>query len=309
VKNRIIRENSTRRIPIIGKIKVGEKIERNGKPQPVSYDYFVADGNYKHIFDRQFHQKNSLDIVFISDDPSECCVELMEIRKGKKLYAKGDGVNFEVWDSASQKYTLRNTENEPNLIQEIEKECNNEFQEVLNLYFLILGISEVFGVWKFSTKGKESSIPAIVSSFDMVLQVAGRIKFIPFTLSVEKVKSQKPDSKNLFPVVSLIANIGQEYMETLRDHIGIDSLISGMLTEDRIDSAVQQIEYQKPDILEKIDSDVDRMIVKMACCNSLQELKGVGYDIHKLNLSKEQVDVLKNKYREKQKELEGGCGP
>ncbi len=304
MKNRIVRENNIKKIPIIGKIKVGEKVEKNGKSIPVSYDYFIADGNYKHLFEKQFHQKNSLDIVFVSDDPSECCVEQMEIRKGKKLYAKGDGVNFEVWDSSSQKYVLRNTENEPGLIQEIEKECNSEFQEVLSLYFLILGINEVFGVWKFSTKGKESSIPAIVSSFDMVLQVAGRIKFIPFTLSVEKVKSQKPDSKNLFPVVSLVANIGQEYMQKLKDHIGIGSGISGMLTEDKIDSAVQQIEYQKPDILENIDYDLDRIIVKIACCDNLSELRNVGYEIHKLNLTNDQVDLLKNKYRKRQKELE-----
>ena len=301
MKNRIVRKESKNRMPIIGKIKVGQKINRGGKEIPTSLDYFVADGNYKHIFEKKFSGANRLDIAFISDDIGECCIERMEIRKGSKLFARGDGETFEVWDKSIKKYVLRNITEESNLIEEIEKECKSKFEEILTLYFLIIGINEVFGVWKFSTKGKESSIPSIRSSFDMVLEHAGKIKLMPFSLSVEKVKSQKPESKNLFPVVTLVANIGQEYLQKLKDHIGIDSNISGMITEDKIDSAVLEIEYNDEDI--KANCDIDRLLLKIECCGSIEELKNVGFEIHKLDLEPQQTDVLRKRFSIKQKEL------
>lgn len=286
-------------MPIIGRIKVGEKVKRDGIEFPVSNDYFSADGNYKHIFEKKFSGSKRLDITFISNDIGECCTEQMELRKGPKLYAKGDGETFEVWDKSIQKYVLRNTIEEPGLIEEIEKECQNKFEEVLTLYFLILGINEVFGVWKFSTKGKESSIPSIRSSFDLTLEHAGKIKFMPFTLSVEKVKSQKPDSKNLFPVVTLVANIGQEYLQKIKDHTGIDFNISGVITENKIDSAVQEIEYSNQDL-----PIVDVLKNQIESCNTLKELKNIGKEIHNHNLEPERTYLLRVKYSEKQKELE-----
>jgi len=299
MRNRIIRKDQKHRMPVIGKVKVGEKIEKNGKEYPVSLDYFVADGNYKHIFDKKFGEKpKKLDVIFISDDPAECCVERMEIRQGPKLFAKGDGITFEVWDKKTEAYIVRTTEAEPDLIQKIEKQCGSTFEEVLTLYFLVLGINEVFGVWKFSTKGRDSSIPSIVSSFDKVLEMAGRIKFIPFTLSVEKVKSQKPDSKSLFPVVTLVANIGQEYMEKLQNHImgGVD--ISGVITEEKINNVIPEIEY-KDLVGEDVDFEfyvVPTFKEKIDKCRDPNKLKDIAQEIGSMNLPVKYRDELREEY-------------
>jgi len=290
MRNRIIRPDSKMRMPVIGKIKVGEKIKKNGKELPVSLDHFIADGNYKHIFEQKFGKEpKTIDIIFISDDPKECCVERLEIRKGSKLFAKGDGHTFEVWDGQTQKYVVRNIIDEPYLVEEIEKACSSQFEEILTLYFLILGINEVFGVWKFQTKGKDSSIPSIVSSFDKVFEIAGRVKFIPFTMAVEKVKSQKPDSKSSFPVVSLVANIGQEYLDKLQQHLtsGVD--ISGIITQDKIDYVVaQQIEDKtEPTQEAKVQyefSIIPEIKQKIKDCKDIEKMSAIGQEINKMDL-------------------------
>lgn len=301
MKGRIVRNNSKpKKLPVIGKIKVGEKITKNNKEIPVSLDYFVAEGKYKHIFDRKKSKTDALDIMFLSNDPAESCVERMEIRKGSKLFARGDGVTFEVWNGKD--YEIKSITDDPDLIQKIEKECENEFDEVLTLYFVIVGINEVFGVWQFSTKGKDSSIPSIVNSFDKVKEIAGTIKFIPFTLSVKKVKSQKPDSKAAFPVVNLVANIGQEYLEKVHKHIESGGDFRELLTEDKIKDTLQ-IEHTEENAIDTDFVVIPSLEEKLQNCNHIEELDNIASEIRQSNLTENQKDTLKKIWMEKKNEF------
>ena len=141
MEGRIIRQQEKHHMPIIGKIKCGEKIEKNGKEYPVSYDYFIADGNYKHLFEKKFGKPKNIDIVFISNNLNESCSEYMEIRQGTKLFAKGNGREFQVYDKKTDQYIMRTIDQEPDLVDKIKKECNaglpvnkhSEFDEVLTL--------------------------------------------------------------------------------------------------------------------------------------------------------------------------------
>lgn len=239
--SRIKRTNTTERVAIIGKIKIGEKSE---KGFPVSLDHFKADGKYAHLFHEAFGEKpDNIEIVFISDDEQYSCNERLEIRQGTKLYAFGDGEIISAWDKDSEKYIEHDTGKEPDLMADIAKKLNAEWKEVLTLRFIIPRIKSVFGVWELSTQGEASSIPALVGTIDKVRAMAGTISRIPFDLSIKKVKSQKPDSKSNFPVLSLVANMSSGHLDLVKSYIQAGIEFNGLITEDKIDAIeVKQIE-------------------------------------------------------------------
>ncbi len=228
MKGRIKRkeEIQSSRLPILGKIKVGEKSE-NGYPK--SLDYFICDSKYKKFFADAYGEKpQTIQVIFISEDPMESCFERYECRdKEGRLAAYGDGENYYVYNKETKEYDIEHDR---------EKLKLGKWETILTLKFIIPKIRGVFGLFSFSTKGKESSIPQIINAFDMVQEQAGTIVNIPFDLTVKKVKSQKPGEKSLFPVVNLIPNIGQDNIETLKHYLGQGNSIKGLgvITDDKV---------------------------------------------------------------------------
>lgn len=190
----------------------------HGKERPTSLDYFRADGPYSKLFIKELGQTpRVLPILFLSDNINECCFERYELRKGSKLYARGDGENFEVWNPAAEEYVPITKAQEPGIgkrlaLEVAENGKPGEWQTVLTLRFLILPLKSVWGCWSFTTKGEASTIPAIIAAFDSVKQIAGSVVGIPFDLTVEMVKSQKPGSESRFPIVKLVPNMGEEHL-------------------------------------------------------------------------------------------------
>jgi hypothetical protein len=221
-------KNNTTKMPVIGKIKVGE---RNENGYPISLDYFRATGKHKNEFYRIFGEKpNNIKILFLDDDNS---IDVRyELRQGKKLYAYSDGENVFAYHKELDKYALQE---KPfiDLEEKYVKIIGNEWEKILRLYFLILEI-KIWGLWCFETKGVESTIPQIEGSYDSVYARAGTVVNIPFDLEVKKVVSQKPDSKNSYPVVSLTANLSEPSLEKIRNAIMNDVQINGMITEEKL---------------------------------------------------------------------------
>ncbi len=231
MKGRIKRETAQTRIPIVGKIRCGKL---NGNI-PQSLDYFIADGHYSEMFKKSFGDKpKNITVIFPSDSIEEVCNERMELRQGAKLYADGDGENFRVWSEQDQDYININKSEHEDLIETLANRAKSEWYHILTLRFIIPAIKGVWGVWQFSTRGTESSIPQIVSVFDQVLERAGTVVNIPFDLSVEKVKSQKPGSKSLFPVVRLVPNISQDSLEKVRLFFESGTKIHGLITDESV---------------------------------------------------------------------------
>jgi hypothetical protein len=254
MNGRIKREVENIRIPIIGKIKCGMK---NDKGLPQSLDYFIADGNYKAMFNKEFGEKpKNIEIIFLSDNFEDVCNERMEIRQGTKLFAWGDGETFEVYSKAIDDYSTFTIKERPKLLEECEQRSGGKWDATLTLRFLIPRIRGVFGVWQLTTKGENSSIPQIVSVFDKVKQIAGTVMNIPFDLSVDKVKSQKPESKSSFPVIRLIPNISQESLDTVRNFIESGKTFHGLLTDDRIE-ALKSIPVIPENIEKAIEADFE----------------------------------------------------
>lgn len=243
--SRIKRKKEIRRIPILGKVKVGEKVETGDKSYPRSLDYFKATGKYAELFHSVYGEKpETLTIVFISDTHEDSCDERYEFRDntGARV-AYGDGETWWAWSQKQGDYI------QGDATYEKMESTYGEPDVVLTLKFILPKIRNVFGLWQFETKGKASSVPSIRSSFDAVQELAGTVVNIPFDLSVQKVKSQKPGDAHKFPVVTLISNISKENLETLHDYIEDGQRIKGMLTDDRIEEIinVKQIESPKED--------------------------------------------------------------
>jgi len=197
---------------------------------PRSLDYFIATGKYADKFIQAYNKSNTIQLIFFSDNYLDSCSEYFEIRgEDGRLYASGDGKDWLVWSRKSKEYIVWEGEKE-----KLEKEFAMPAKPVLRLRFILPKVAGVFGVWEFTTHGVESSIPNIRDAFDTVQNLAGSVVNIAFDLHVEKVKSNKPESKSVFPVVSLIANICKENMEALAEYYEQGKKLRGLIDDARV---------------------------------------------------------------------------
>lgn len=224
MKERIIRPDEYKtpaKMPIIGKIKVGEKRKNNnGIEYPVSNDYFLARGKYEQLFRNAYEEKpNCIQVVFIDDENS--CIERYEYRDNSgNLFAYGDGNEFKVWNSKKEDY-VNCSMSELNVIDEVSKKCTSKigWKVVLTLRFLIPKVRGIAGLWEFQTKGDASSIPQITASYDNLLQQQGFVKGIIFDLSVKFATSQKPGINRKYPVVTLVPNHSDENIKMIKESV------------------------------------------------------------------------------------------
>lgn len=226
---------NTSKLPLLGKLKVGIKGDRF----PKSLDYFVASGKYSALFDEVFKDKpKTIPIVFIDDNPANSCNERFECRDAQgRLSGYGDGKTFYIFNPDTEKYDEYNHEDEDH---KRKIKATGKWEVILTITFIIPQIRTVFGQWTLTTKGAKSSVQNIRDTFDAVMDTAGTVRNIPFDLQVEKVKSQKPNSKNLFPVITLVPNISKKNLENLCNYIqsGNDIKKLGQLSNDKIEDVL-----------------------------------------------------------------------
>ena len=199
--------------PLIGKVKVGElATSANGKTYPKSCDYFVPSGKYASLFKEAYgEQPSTIQIVFPSDDAELVCREEYILRDNAgKLVSSGDGLNFRTWSEKQKKYIDVTTEEQPNLMEMLEKHYGQEFKVTLTLNFILPLVRGVMGCWQFQTKGSASTVPQVRDAFDAMLAQNGRVAGVVFDLSVKMHKSQKPNDSSKYPVVTLVANESEE---------------------------------------------------------------------------------------------------
>lgn len=203
-------------LPRIGKIKIGIKGERF----PTSVDYFIPTGKYAQMFTNVYGDKpQTIQIVFPSDNAEDVCAEYYEYRNDKgELIAKGDGETFDVWNASEQRYKPFTTAEYPNIMKQIAskypnalvREGKDGWRVRLTLNFIIPMVRGVAGLWTFETNGSASTIPQVRNTFDLMLQERGKCAGVIFDLNVKYAKSQKPNVKSRYPVVSLVPNESEE---------------------------------------------------------------------------------------------------
>lgn len=222
MKGRINKLSVSNTLPLIGRIKVGMKVtNESGKEYPTSLDYFRATGKYADVFDKHFGEKCSrIGIVFITDDIMEACNQYYAAWDKGKLWGKGDGETFSVWDDTAKAYV----EDVPKTDTRVKS--IKTWAEYVDLNFVIPSLNSVLGYWKFTTKGGKTSIPSIVKSFDFIKERAGTVIGFPFDLVVEKQKGYNPGAARNYPVVQLIANRGEDNISAIKKFIDAGMHIS-----------------------------------------------------------------------------------
>jgi hypothetical protein len=209
------------RLPLarIGKIKIGLKNPEKG--YPMSVDYFVCQGSkYDGLFHSVYGEKpQTLQIIFIDDDPALSCPEEWEYRDDDgRLFASGDGENFKVWNAQDARYVSLTITELPDLMERVARKCpaKNGWYVSLKLRFILPRISGVVGYWEFATKGQASTIPNIRDAFDAMLENRGFVRGVIFDLNVEFAKSNKPGVTSRYPVVTLVPNHSSQNVEMVK---------------------------------------------------------------------------------------------
>lgn len=219
MNGRIIRQdgNSRLALPRVGKIKIGMK---NDKGYPMSVDYFIPTGKYAALFIKAYGDKpQTIQIVFPDDDPNNVCREEYEYRDDSgALIARGDGEEFKVWNG--REYQRLTTQEHPHLMDAVAKRYpvkrGDGWNVRLTMNFIVPTVKGIAGVWTLETNGALSSIPQVRDTFDCILRERGFVRGIIFDLSVQFAKSQKPNSRSKYPVISLIPNESDENVERIK---------------------------------------------------------------------------------------------
>jgi len=113
-QGRILRKNEVARrsggFPVIGKLSIGGKdiSKKTGNEYPVSYDYFVAKGEYASTFTSEYGDKPSrIQVIFPFDDVMKVCREEVDGRgtkDGRRYGYSYDGVTYYLWDEKEKDY-------------------------------------------------------------------------------------------------------------------------------------------------------------------------------------------------------------
>lgn len=219
MNGRIIRQdgNSRLALPRVGKIKIGMK---NEKGLPMSVDYFIPTGKYAALFTKAYGDKpQTIQIVFPEDNANNVCREEYEYRDDSgAVIARGDGEEFKVWNG--REYQRLTTQDHPHLMDAVAKRYpvkrGDGWNVRLTMNFIVPTVKGIAGVWTLETNGALSSIPQVRDTFDCILRERGFARGIIFDLSVQFAKSQKPNSRSKYPVISLIPNESEENVERIK---------------------------------------------------------------------------------------------
>jgi len=187
--------SDVRRMPRLGKIRLGFKVEPEGKnPYPRATDYFVVPEEIKALVG---DTPKKLNIMFPTEKADEFAQQWLRCYSFTQgLVCKGDGVtatrkiDVETGDIArhtTQEWVFHEWNCDPNTCEQYsEKQC----RRVMNLLFFMPDVPGI-GVWQLDTTSFYS-IVNINSCVDLIRRICGRISFIPLTLSLEPLEVSPP---------------------------------------------------------------------------------------------------------------------
>lgn len=209
-----VSETPRRTLTEVGRVSIGEKDPQRGFPRSV--DYFIIRGQFAGLVRNIYGEKpTELPILFYSDDFNEVCSERFELRDtAGKLLGYGDGETFRFYEVRTGDYTAVRTVSENPAIMtamldfvkskaEPSKRELIRWAHTLTIRFVIKDVP-VLGYWQFTSKGIKTTIPNLRDAFDNCLATLGTVRFFPFTLTVRKVKSNKPGDSRQYPVVDIV---------------------------------------------------------------------------------------------------------
>ncbi|KKL20358.1 hypothetical protein LCGC14_2456240, partial [marine sediment metagenome] len=209
------------RIPLLGKIRLGVKVEKPGKrPFPKALDYFNCPPEVQKVFGEK---PKALQIMFPNEDPEQFAQQWLRaysITQG--LVCIGDGrTSRRKVDLATGAMASRETKRwewkeglgcDPDKCPEYQaKRC----RRVMNLQVLLPDVPGL-GVWQIDTSSFYS-ILNINSQFALIKSVYGTIGMVPVILSLEPKQVKSPKDQKLKTVRVLCIRSGDTLVEALRN--------------------------------------------------------------------------------------------
>ncbi len=190
--------SDARRMPRLGKIRLGIKVEPEGKnPYPRATDFFVVPDEIKEYVGKMPKKLNIMFPTEKTDEFSQQWLRCYSFTQG--LVCKGDGstairkIDVETGDVArhtTQEWVFKEWGCDPDTCEQyLEKQC----RRVMNLLFFIPDVPGI-GVWQLDTTSFYS-IVNVNSCVDLIRRLCGRISFIPLTLSLEPQIVEPPGIK------------------------------------------------------------------------------------------------------------------
>jgi hypothetical protein len=191
-----------RRLPRLGKIRLGIKVIPGGdkNPYPKATDYFVVPDEVKELTG---DKPTKLNIMFPSDDEEIIARQYLKAYSySQGLVCKGDGrYAIRKIDTATGALVDKETQDwifSPNWTCNPD-ECpeyagqHRQCRRVMNLVFLMPEIPGL-GVWQLDTSSFYS-ILNVNSCLTLIRALCGRISFIPLILSLEPMEVTPPGVK------------------------------------------------------------------------------------------------------------------
>lgn len=207
--------SETRRMPRLGKIHLGIKVEKkNDKGEVISTypratDYFVCPPEVQAVFGEK---PKLLDVMFPVEDAEKFASQNYKCYSSfRGLVCKGNGETcIRMIDTATGDFAHRDTKE----VAMAEAKCDGQdcpmyqqkkCKEVMNLQFLLPSVPGL-GIWQLDT-GSYHGIVTVNSALDLIRNVCGRVSMIPLQLTVEpKTVSVDGKNKNVY-VLNVRANV------------------------------------------------------------------------------------------------------
>jgi len=194
-----------RRLPRLGKIRLGEKVKAPGKnPYPRALDHFnVPEEIRPHVGEKP----NKLSIMFPVEESEVFAPQFLKCYSMTQgLVCRGDGerctrkVDSDTGDLANhttEHWEFREMTCDPDTCAEAvgdpEMGIRPQCRRVMNLLFVLPDVPGL-GVWQLDTSSFYS-IVNINSCIDVIRGLCGRISGIPLTLSLESREVTPPGMK------------------------------------------------------------------------------------------------------------------
>ncbi|KKN59519.1 hypothetical protein LCGC14_0541330 [marine sediment metagenome] len=183
--------SDVRRMPRLGKIRLGVKVEVEGKnPYPRATDHFVVPDEIKRIVG---DEPKKLSIMFPTENPEEFAQQWYRCYSfSQGLICKGDGAtavrkvdvaNGDIASHTTEEWARKEWGCDPEMCEQyLGKQC----RRVMNLLFLIPEVPGL-GVWQLDTTSFYSivNINSCLASDGLIRRLCGRVSFIPLVLSLE----------------------------------------------------------------------------------------------------------------------------
>ncbi len=270
--------SEARRLPRIGKIHLGIKVDRgDGTVYPKATDYFVFPEQYLPDLDSTIGETKpkTLTIYFPSEDPEMFTSQFYRAYSNLRgLVCKGDGEKAQmlVDTKTGQLSTRESKKVEWRTVPCPGRECvyyGARCKETMYLQVLLPDLPGL-GVWQIDT-GSINNIISINSALDLIRTVAGRVSFIPLELSITHQDVAPEGVKKSVHVLKLVCKetlaeirrvgllpVGQvlipeaaepepgEYLETDDIPTNVDPLTGEIFDEQHPEESPVMTEEQKP---------------------------------------------------------------